>query len=223
MLISTANVRGRPLMPQRKVRLDVKTAKSRSGIVGWQEIGSDRYKRAVKGIYGDDWETCQLSVPIPISVRSSNFKILKSGYQLTHHGKALATPNRYVSWAFVQGRDNPFKFIVMNTHYVSGAWNNKPKPYKAWRKRVWEVHWKVQYDLVRGFHNAGYSILGTGDFNRVEVKRFHPDQVWLTKGGIDKLWFLEGKHGPQFKQVGDLIRTDMNSDHALKTARVRLH
>lgn len=224
MLISTANIKhGTNPMVQWKVKRDVKTAKSRSGIVGWQEIKSARYKDAVRTVYRDDWETCQLASPIPISVRASNFKILKSGRQLTHHGRLLTSPDRYVSWAYVQCRDNPFKFIVMNTHYVSGAWNDKPKLHKAWRQRMWEVHWRQQQTLVLDAYKAGYSIIGTGDFNRVEVKRFHPDQVWLTKGGIDKLWYLQGAHGPRFHQLGDLMRFDLFSDHDLKVARVRLH
>lgn len=223
MLISTANIMVNPLMRQKKVVLDVKTVKSRSTIVGWQEIKIDRYKRAVRDTYADAWETCQLGVSIPISVRAKDLKILKSGHQLTHHGKAGASPNRYISWAYVQCREAPFKFLVMNTHYVSGAWNNKLKYAKAWRRRMWEVHWKAQQQLVLDAHKAGYSILGTGDFNRVDVPKFHKDQHWITDGGIDKLWWLEGHHGPKIKEVSPMIRTELHSDHDLKTGRVRLH
>lgn len=224
MLISTANIKhGVNPMTQWKVRLDVKTAKSRSGIVGWQEIKSDRYKRAVREVYNADWDQCEMDTPIPISVRKANYEILKSGQRLTHRGKAGASPNRYITWAFVKAKDVPFKFVVMNTHYVSGAWNDKRKYAKLWRQQVWLEHWQVQRDLVRGFHNAGYSILGTGDFNRVEVRRFHEDQCWITKGGIDKLWWLAGANGPKFTEISPVFRTELYSDHDLKTARVRLH
>lgn len=222
MLLSTANIMGNPLMRQQKVVADVKTVKSRSSIVGWQEIKTDRYKRAVREVYSDHWDQCELQLPIPISVRTSQFRILKSGHKLTHYGKAGASPNRYVSWAYVKSTDLPFKFLVMNTHYVSGAWNNKLKYAKAWRQRVWEVHWKVQRELVLDAHRAGFSILGTGDFNRIAVQKFHPDQQWLTNHTIDKLWWLEGPNGPKFHEISPVIKTDLYSDHHLRTSRIRL-
>lgn len=224
MLVSTANIMGNPLMSQKKVVLDVKTVKSRSTVVGWQEISNARYKKAVREVYGADWETCQLGVSIPISVRASAFKILKSGHQLAHHGKALASPNRYIAWAYLADRNDALcKFVLMNTHYVSGAWNNKPKPHKKWRQRMWHVHYAQQKQLVLDAHRAGFTVVGTGDFNRVDVKKFHPDQHWLENGGIDKLWYLEGAHGPKIKVVSAALSTNLCSDHHLKTSRLQLH
>jgi hypothetical protein len=222
MLLSTANIMGNPLMTQKRVVHDAKVAKSRSTIIGWQEINAARYKRAINETYLSDWETTQLDTPIPISVRSSQFKILKSGYQLAHHGRALASPNRGYTWALVSGRDYPAKFIVVNSHFVSGAWNSKAKPHKAWRKRMWEVHWRVLQTAVLDMHKAGYAVLGTGDYNRVDVKKFHPDQHWLTQGGIDKLWWLQGPNEPKFLEVDKVQTTGLRSDHALRTSRIRL-
>lgn len=222
MLLSTANIMGNPLMTQKRVWHDAQLAKSRSTVVGWQEIKTARYKRAINEAYLADWETCQLVTPIPISVRSSTYKILKSGHQLTHHGKPGASPNRYFSWALVSCRDHPAKFIVVNTHFVSGAWNSKLKLHKAWRKRVWEVHWRALQTSVLDMHRAGFAVLGTGDYNRVDVKKFHPDQHWLTPGGIDKLWWLQHPNGPKFIEVAKVVNTGMRSDHALRTSRIRL-
>ena len=224
MLISTANIMGTPLMRQKKVLLDVKTVLSRSTVVGWQEISKPRYKDAVRSTYAHDWQVCELATEVPISVRKSQLKVLKSGHKLTHHGRAGASPNRYISWAYVETVDRqPVRFVVINTHYVSGAWNNKRKLFKAWRKRMWLVHNAQLRQLVLDAHESGFSVLVVGDFNRVSVEKFHPKQHWVSNGGIDKIFWLEGKHGPQFSEVSAVLRTNLYSDHDLKTARISLH
>jgi hypothetical protein len=222
MLLSTANIMGNPLMTPKRVSHDATVAKSHSTIIGWQEIGAPRYKRIINETDLVNWETCQLDTAIPISVWSAKYKILSSGHQLTHHGKALASPNRYFSWALVTPRSHNAQFMVVNSHFVSGAWNSKLKPHKAWRQRMWEVHWSALQTFVLDVHKAGIPILGTGDYNRVDVKKFHPEQHWLTHGGIDKLWWLQAPHGPKFLEVAKVQTTGMFSDHALRTARIRL-
>ena len=65
------NVKNNPVMGQKKVVHDVKRAAEAGGLIGWNEIGPDRYFRAIKQL-GPGWGHYMphdggLRIPNPIS------------------------------------------------------------------------------------------------------------------------------------------------------------
>ena len=51
---ATINVKSNPEMSQAKVRHDVQRAAHAAGLIGWQEIGPDRYREAIRNL-GPEW------------------------------------------------------------------------------------------------------------------------------------------------------------------------
>src|SRR5689334_4263622 len=104
MRLVTANIKCNPRMRQSRVEHDIIKVKGLGGIILWQEIEIPRYKEALKYTRHGEWAHTSLETEIPISVNTRYWTVLKSGYRLTHHGRKLTTPNRYVSWALVENK-----------------------------------------------------------------------------------------------------------------------
>lgn len=135
---ATLNVKSNPTMSQAKVRHDVQKASHTAGLIGWQEIGPDRYFKAIKAL-GPSWAHYMphdggLHIPNPISWKKDQYKLVGHGFVRTHHGKAGISPNRYITWVKLKDRKTGKTIVRMNTHLVSGAWGqHKPPPRGAGR------------------------------------------------------------------------------------------
>ena len=89
-------------------------------------------------------------------------------------------------WVVARHRATGRVAVFVNTHYVSGAWNNKPKPHKEWRKAAWLDHWQALRDLAPKLAIRG-PVIFVGDFNRTDVTDWHPQLRWVDDRGIDKI------------------------------------
>ena len=221
MLLTTANIMNRPLMPQAKVLEDIGTAKRYSTVIGWQEINPARYKQAIRTAGDGHWAHAQLDTPIPISVNADYYEIVSSEKYRTHKGRALASPSRWITWAIVRRRTDGLLFVVVNTHFVSGAWNAKKKLFKGWRKKMWRLHFAALHTLVAELRTHGYTVLVVGDFNKVNVPELTGRQKSLVPGGIDKILVLPSPQGPDFRLLNTWEHRG-HSDHPQRTVRLRL-
>lgn len=223
MEIISANIKSNPLMRQSYVQSDVKRigafGVSHGLVVLWQEIQPRRYKDAIRRLFTVGWRHSAMSTEIPLTLDEKYWQVLASGVILVHRGKALASPNRYISWVVARCRDTGEVVVFINTHFVSGAWNKKPKAFKGWRQRMWMHHFKVMQTVIERFVAAGYTVIGGGDFNRIRVPMFHIRQKWLNKHGIDYLFVVPAKHGMQIKVIHATEIHNMHTDHAPVTAR----
>jgi hypothetical protein len=216
VLVATLNVRSNPEMVQRRVVHDVRRAVAIAAVVLWQEIGPTRYKNALRALAGL-WRHAHLRLAIPISWDAEEFERLGSGHQRTHRGRATASPARYLSWVILRHRETGAEVVFLNTHFVSGAWNDKRKTFKAWRRRMWLRHYAALEAKVAQFHDQGYTVVGGGDFNRRNVERFHADLEWMSAGGIDYLFVVPGPHDKTNVQGFQVVR-NFESDHNARVA-----
>jgi hypothetical protein len=187
----TENVKSNPTMPQSHVEHDVRAGASLGDVLLWQEISPPRYKAAVEHL-PDRWRTVRDGTEDPISFDTSTWHLVTSGRKLLSRGRAHVTPDRWATWAALQNVATRRVLVFMDTHYVSSAWNDRPVPHKAWRRRTWKTEWNRQDALVDELHGRGFTIMGGGDFNRVTLPRFGAGQVDLNSGSIDHLWVLPG-------------------------------
>jgi endonuclease/exonuclease/phosphatase family metal-dependent hydrolase len=133
---------------------------------------------------GDSYTQHYTDLAVPISVHT-DYEVIGGGRKKAHDGKAGASPARWVAWVIAQHRVTGEVVVFLNTHFVSGAWNSKPKPHKTWRKHVWTDHWQLLRDLLPTLRQHG-PVIVVGDFNRVVVQAF-ADFAWIDNRGIDKI------------------------------------
>ena len=209
-------------MAQSKVVSDLQAVRDLGGIICWQEISRDRYKQALRAEFTLDggWANEHLDREIPISYRTQWWEAVDRGCIRTHESRPLVTPERFVTWVQLKRRDSDDTLVVVNTHYVSSAWNRKPVLAKQWRKAKWLEHWQAQKDLILGFHANGLTVIGGGDFNRPDVPTFHKDMQWFTGHTIDKLFVLRAPRGLHLKAVDLSVKEGLNTDHRPRILRL---
>ncbi len=221
MKVVTANIRNNPDMLRKKVRADASTVSKLGGVLLFQEIGEKEDHQDVKAAIGTAFTYVHDNVAIPIAFKKSSWILLDSDSVLMHRGKKMTSPNRYVTWVLLERRSTKQLVCVINTHFVSGAWNGTPKLNKAWRRERWLEHWKKMQAIVNYFHSQGVTVIFGGDFNRVKVEKFHKDQRWVVNGGIDKIGILEAKCGVRVNII-DSYRHSLNSDHDAHAGNLEL-
>ncbi len=219
MKVVTANIRNNPDMLRKKVKADAKTVSRLGGVLLFQEIGEAEDHADVKAALGPGFGYVHDNVEIPIAYRKSSWVLLDSDCVLMHKGKRMTSPNRYVSWVLLERRSNKQLVCIMNTHFVSGAWNGTPKLNKSWRRARWQEHWKKMSAIVGYFHSQGVTVIFGGDFNRLKVDRFHKSQRWVVNNGIDKIGILEGAVKVHIEHQS---RHALNSDHDARVASLEL-
>lgn len=219
MRLVIANIKNNPDMADRLVRADVsEIRKLNPHSVLWQEIGEREDHDAVESEMGRRYRHLHTELPIPISLRKSPLQVIEAGRKKLHDGKADASPARFVDWAIVEHRERPAldPFIIANLHLVSGAWNDKPKPHKEWRQERWLESWELLQGITLEWYNDGFTSIFGGDWNRVNIEKFHRKQRWLIAGGIDKVGCLESPRSNVRIAVQDQDHIDLHSDHHAK-------
>lgn len=222
MRIVTANIKNRPPMRQSRVEHDVAKVKKRASVVLWQEINPGRYKHAVRYVGDGHWTTVHLGTANPISFDAEHFELLDQGVKLAHRGKAFASPKREITWVWLRRKSTGHEFVVLNTHFVSGAWNTKPKLHKAWRQRVWKVHFRVLRKMIRDFHEDGLTVFAGGDWNRTGMQHHFDEMTFLAAHGIIYLGYLEGFTGPKVQELATESIKMVFTDHPPQAASVAL-
>jgi hypothetical protein len=205
MKVVSANIKDNPDLSPAQVVHDTKVVAKMGGIIGWQEIGEREDHRAIdRACPPRSWFQEFDNLDIPISAKKRYWTVEKKGYIKTHNGKAATSPSRYVTWVVLGRKGKKSSIAIVNTHFVSGAWNNKPKTNKKWRQEMWQVHWKKEQEVIADLLSQGISVIGTGDFNRVKVEKFFPRQVWCVGGttGIDKIFYINATNGVRLSKKG---------------------
>ena len=217
--VMSLNVKSNPEMPQAKVVHDVRRAASKADIIGWQEIGPERYKHAIRDLKSKGFETFMpKGLQTPISWRTGKFKMLDSGVKKMHDGLAGVSPHRQVAWVKLKNKETGEVFIQMNTHLVSGAWNSKKQPTDPWRQKMWRKHISQMKDMVQHFEKQGFPVVITGDFNRNQFpvlgKQVRYDSgLHANTHGRATLDYVMHTPDRHLRKVGTHVDNHFASDH----------
>lgn len=188
----------------------------------WQEIEPLRYKNAVlEEADKAHWHNVNMNTETPISLKKKYWNVLYSGVVQTHKGRKRVTPNRYISYVVAEQIGTGNVVVFTNSHFVSGAFSNKYPFTKKWRRARWDYHWSIMHDMVNKFVNAGYTVIGGGDWNATHVRKFMRRQRWLATGGIDHLFTCEATNGTQVKLIETSKETHVYTDHDFRIAHAR--
>lgn len=227
----TSNIMNNPDIPRWKVRRAAAGTAKLCGVAFFQEIQETEDHIDIRRAMGKKWSWIGDDIAIPIAFKHKLWKVLEFGHELVHHGKAHTSPDRYINWAVLARRNRVRRgasgrrkvICFMNTHFVSGAWNDKPKLNKEWRKLMWEVHWHRMSERIATFLMRGITVVFGGDFNRKHVQPFARGQRWLVEHGIDKLGVIEAHLGSKVRKINAGTK-DVSKvrDHKATWARISI-
>lgn len=141
-----------------------------AGVIGWQEVNDpadrDKMRARLGSGYAHYLPPDGPAKAVPISWRVPRFTLVRSGSIRTHDGEAGVTPARYVNWVILRINGTDKRFIAVNTHFISGAWNRHPE-----RQARWLRHYDILHDKVAQLrrNHPGKPIFVFGDFNRAKA------------------------------------------------------
>lgn len=214
------NVRGNPTMPSRKVRQDYKHMRDLGDILMFNEVSNPRYRAILRRVLG--WAFIiggMYRSETPIAVRRKRYRVLRRRVIKMHGGRVGASPTRRVVILIVQHRLTGIIFAIVCSHRVSGAWNNKLKRFKAWRKLMWLRHDTSEEVELLALYKQGISWVRFADYNRLGVELAHPNEkVILGQNNIVKMSFLEAPGGMTLKVLEKKMVRQVNTDHPFASA-----
>ncbi|MGH3646640.1 MAG: hypothetical protein ACRDTM_05640 [Micromonosporaceae bacterium] len=149
-------------------------------VIGWQEVDSTAARQKMVQQLGSGYDHyLPAEIParaVPISWRVSKLRLLNTGFQRTHDGEAGVTPARYIVWVSLEVRETGKRFIFLNTHFISGAWNKHPE-----RQARWLKHYTILYNKVERFRelHPEKPIFVVGDFNRHKAMPMPSPIKWV--------------------------------------------
>jgi hypothetical protein len=159
-----------------------------AGVIGWQEVNEPADRTKLNNRLGAEYTTFypadDPAKAVPISWRVERFQKLGSGSVRTHGGEAGVTPARYVNWVVLEIRGTDKRFIVVNTHFISGAWSDHPE-----RQARWNLHYEVLFDKVAQLrrNHPEKPLFVVGDFNRHRAMAMpSPVRYVPVEGGGDE-------------------------------------
>jgi endonuclease/exonuclease/phosphatase family metal-dependent hydrolase len=157
-----------------------------AGVIGWQEVNDPEDRRKLDNRLGAEYNTFYPAdgpaKAVPISWRVERFAKVGQGSVRTHGGEAGVTPARYVNWVILELRGTGTRFIVVNTHFISGAWSGHPE-----RQARWNTHYQVLHDTVARLrqNHPNKPVFVLGDFNRRKAMPMPAPVKYVPVQGAD--------------------------------------
>ncbi len=234
----TQNVRSFPLMRQLLVTRSVKSAAAQGDVILWQEIVPARYKSAVRALSPAFTSAFASEGGEAISWRDSVWSWVSEGESMLHPAIKGVTKGRTIFW--VDLRHNVTGVVVrfFTCHFISGAWNPKPRPQKMARKGWWLEARQRMADLFAEWVIEGVTVAGGGDFNwsmkfgsdtpsgplgsslaNEPVEYLTPNKP--TSTSIDWLFKIDGEGAGLVVVSDDTLTPDNPSDHRGRKAVLR--
>lgn len=198
MRLANFNIRANPPMRRRRVRADLRVAHdTRARVLCWQELAKlPWYRSILKQVFParEGWVHLHLKHRNATSVDTEVFRIVRTRqHRLTGGNPLLPQPARWTNETVIQSLIfDEYLVAVLNSHFDNGGYNGRWRP--GWNRRARQKRWDRQFGktqrLVHRLHEEGLDVVGSGDYNRERMPKFHPDQVWLLENGIMKMWVV---------------------------------
>lgn len=182
-------------------------------VIGWQEADGGKAKlRALKGY------ATYAPNDVPISYRTSQWDLVAKGSIRTHRGNPRVSPHRYITWVVLKHERTGSKITVLNTHFVSGAWNsNDREKDESWRRVMWRTHDAKLRQIVEQRSARGERLFITGDFNRMSPPSY-PCVRATNARGVDFIYRSTSSRAGAAEAL-----PKWGSDHRARRVSVRVH
>lgn len=156
-----------------------------AGVIGWQEVNDpadrDKLNRRLGSAYRTYYPPDGPAKAVPISWRADRFTKTGGGSVRTHGGEAGVTPARYVNWVVLDIAGTSSSIIVVNTHFISGAWSGHPE-----RQARWLKHYEVLKNTVARLrqNHPNKALFVVGDFNRAKAMWLPSPVKYVPVAGV---------------------------------------
>jgi hypothetical protein len=223
----TANIRNLPNLTRAEETHDLLAVSKLGGVIGWQEIAEPNdVADLTTSLPTSKWTHLHTDTECPISLLSDRWDVVQNGQAMLHSGKLHVSPNRHATWVELHRKGTSLpSVVVLNTHWVSGAFTHPNQEAEAWRVLAWQKAHAGMSELVRSFLSQGKTVIGGGDFNRSgSWDGFAPSHRWLVNGGYDHIFTCEALGGTrvQLDAAGVLGLSDLFTDHPARWAHLSL-
>lgn len=227
LTVVTSNIKNNPDLSREHVLHDTRAVSRLGGVVLWQEIAeADDRADLQTSLPPGAWTHVGLEDECPISLFTGNWNVHRTGSILLHGGKAAVSPHRVARWAEVSRKGSAqLPFVLLNTHWVSGAFSHAGQAAEDWRVEMWNRAHDKASALVQQFLAEDLTVIGGGDYNRTgEWPGFAPQHRWLLHGGFDHLWTCEAERGTQvhLTSAGTLGLDELYTDHPARWVHLGL-
>jgi len=185
-----------------------------AGVIGWQEVNDPPDREKLDSRLGAEYETFYPAdgpaKAVPISWRVDRFTKVGAGSVRTHDGEAEVTPARYVNWVVLDVIGTDKSIVVVNTHFISGAWSGHPE-----RQARWNTHYQVLNDTVAMLrqNHPQKPVFVVGDFNRAKAMPLPAPVKYVPVAGVGGVP-IDQIYASTTVSHGDVARQPMwGSDH----------
>ena len=218
-----ANVKSNPKMPADKVVFDVIRIKRLAKNGGFNEIAPAYYKSIVDKVFG---RVYNLDTESPQVLNPKLFRVIRSYSVKTHGGFLKLTPTRKVCVTLAETVKGHIPVGFVESHYVNkGMHIPRAKRKTEFRQKLHLRHFNTEAGIVNKLVEAGFTVFGAEDTNKVHQAKYHPNQVWVHNEGIDKMWYVPASNVNVYvvhKEVVTDTHTFLNTDHPALFAVVDL-
>ena len=197
--------------------------------VGWQEIreGDEGEPAMISQYFGTRYQNSFLhhatAYRVPISVPRP-WTVVNSNATFVHGAIAGVTPPRWITEVAVEHQNHPgLKFVLINTHYLAGAYNGEQNPNL---RDEWDLHKKTHRERVMAHHDRGQLVIWTADTNNPNYNQAtgQPNEHKVFANGIDRIGWLPGDGTVQLDLTGTKSIPMSVDSHEARVAvfRIRL-
>lgn len=230
--VITANIGRRHLENREAAIRDVRNGDGDNRpFVGWQEIQEGKVdvgepamiSQYFGGAYDNQFLHHDRSFRVPISVPQP-WKVVNATPTFVHGLIPDVTPPRWINEVAVEHVSYPgLKFVLINSHYLYGAYNGPQKPSL---RDGWELHKQRHRERVMAHHEHGHLVIWTADTNRADYGNATGQAAERTAyaGGVDRINWLHGDGTVQLEWLNSKV-VPMNVDGhnaGLAIFRIRL-
>ncbi|WP_460651641.1 hypothetical protein [Kribbella endophytica] len=196
-------------------------------VVGWQEIreGDEGEPAMISQYFGDAYQNAFLqhdtSYRVPISVPQP-WNVVNSNATFVHGGISDVTPPRWINEVAVEHSAYPgLKFVLINTHYLAGAYNGEQNPNL---RDEWDLHKKTHRERVMAHHERGHLVIWTADTNNpgYDQATGQAAERKVFANGIDRIDWLPGDGTVQLELTGTRAVPMSVDSHEARVALFRI-
>lgn len=225
MRLGTANIKNYPDMPPKKVAADAKTMSLLTDIWGQQENDPGEDNPVIMRTLGDTWAVAHPGTNVPVYFKKELYQVAGARVQLMPFTPRLPltpVPRLMTGTTFViRARPNIAPFVVINVHFIAGAYNGENTPNDTRRRRrQWDLEWTYLQRFVGDYRRKGLTVFVEGDFNHPRPPKPTANWQWLVGERLDRIGVARSL-GTEVEELDD-GSVELNSDHRGQWTRVIL-
>jgi hypothetical protein len=182
------------------------------GVKFFQEIDPPS-KPELRAI-GEPQFTCyNMKTEVPILAGDKVWDYHSHFHRKLNSGRRKHNPARFLSVLLVDRKTFHIAFcnMHMQQHPNQTDYNH----------RLWYSYFEQAQDIMAGLWSSGYTLVYGGDLNKIRPEPYFSGQKTLVHHGLDHL-YVKPARGVSATVLDRWVNRNMNSDHALIGAKLRL-